>query len=155
MAKGNLCGQHAGFNLHAATRVAANDKHGRLALCKYILRPPLANDRLKILDDNVVRLVKGRGPGHIRCRLALPGPGPVWNMSDVLDHAASQIDRIQTDLAAHLRVLGHLHLGNGDTVPLQSCPGGPTVWFQLSQSIRLVGVHILVEKQFERIFGAR
>jgi hypothetical protein len=56
VAKGNLCGQHAGFNLHAATKVAANDKQGRLALCKYILRPPLANDRLKILDDNVVRL---------------------------------------------------------------------------------------------------
>jgi hypothetical protein len=56
VAKGNLCGQHAGFNLHAATRVAANDKQGRVALCKYILRPPLANDRLKILDDKVVRL---------------------------------------------------------------------------------------------------
>jgi hypothetical protein len=25
-------------------------------LCKYILRPPLANDRLKILDDGDVRL---------------------------------------------------------------------------------------------------
>jgi hypothetical protein len=56
VAKGNLCGQHAGFNLHAATRVAANDEQGRLALCKYVLRPPLANDRLKILDDNLVRL---------------------------------------------------------------------------------------------------
>jgi hypothetical protein len=56
VAKGKLCGQHAGFNLHAATRVAANDKQGRVALCKYILRPPLANDRLKILDDKVVRL---------------------------------------------------------------------------------------------------
>jgi hypothetical protein len=56
VAKGNLCGQHAGFNLHGATKVAANDEHGRLALCKYILRPPLANDRLKILDDSVVRL---------------------------------------------------------------------------------------------------
>jgi len=56
VAKGNLCGQHAGFNLHGATRVAANDKQGRVTLCKYILRPPLANDRLKILDDNVVRL---------------------------------------------------------------------------------------------------
>jgi hypothetical protein len=27
-----------------------------VTLCKYILRPPLANDRLKILDDGVVRL---------------------------------------------------------------------------------------------------
>ena len=41
VAKGNLCGQHAGFNLQCATRVAANDEQGRLALCKYILRPPL------------------------------------------------------------------------------------------------------------------
>jgi hypothetical protein len=49
VAEGNLCGQHAGFNLHAATRVAANDEQGRIALCKYILRPPLANDRLNIL----------------------------------------------------------------------------------------------------------
>jgi hypothetical protein len=56
VAKGNLCGQHAAFNLHAQTKVAANDEQGRLALCKYILRPPLANDRLKILDDGDVRL---------------------------------------------------------------------------------------------------
>jgi len=56
MAKGKLCGQHAGFNLHAQTKVAANDKKGRENLCKYILRPPLANDRLKILDGKVVRL---------------------------------------------------------------------------------------------------
>jgi hypothetical protein len=56
VAKGKLCGQHAGFNLQAATKVAANDKKGRVNLCKYILRPPLANDRLKILDDGNVRL---------------------------------------------------------------------------------------------------
>jgi len=54
--KGTLCAQTQGFNLHAATRVAANDTQGRLALCKYILRPPLANDRLKILDDGNVRI---------------------------------------------------------------------------------------------------
>ena len=40
VAKGNLCAQNHGFNLHACTKVAANDKQGRLALCKYILRPP-------------------------------------------------------------------------------------------------------------------
>jgi hypothetical protein len=56
VAKGNLCGQARGFNLHAATKVAANDKQGRLTLCKYILRPPFANDRLKILDDGNVKL---------------------------------------------------------------------------------------------------
>jgi hypothetical protein len=56
VAKGNLCAQDHGFNLHGATRVAANDKQGRLTLCRYILRPPLANDRLKIVDDSHVRL---------------------------------------------------------------------------------------------------
>jgi len=37
-------------------KVAANDKQGRLALCRYILRPPPANDRLTIVDDDHVRL---------------------------------------------------------------------------------------------------
>jgi hypothetical protein len=36
--------------------VAANDEQGRLASCKYILRPPLANDRLTIIDEDHVRL---------------------------------------------------------------------------------------------------
>jgi hypothetical protein len=56
VAKGTLCSQSHGFNLHAATRVAANDKLGRETLCRYILRPPLANDRLHILPDGAVRL---------------------------------------------------------------------------------------------------
>ena len=54
--KGALCGQAHAFNLQVATRVAANDKAGRERLCRYILRPPLANDRLKILDEGNVRL---------------------------------------------------------------------------------------------------
>jgi hypothetical protein len=54
--KGALCGQTHGFNLQAATRLAANDKDGRERLCRYILRPPLANDRLAILDDGNVHL---------------------------------------------------------------------------------------------------
>ena len=56
VASSNLCAQSHGFNLQAATRVAANDKQGRLTLCRYILRPPLANDRLHILPDGSVTL---------------------------------------------------------------------------------------------------
>jgi hypothetical protein len=56
VAKGDLCASAHGFNLHAATRVAANDKPGRERLCRYILRPPLANDRLHILPEGAVRL---------------------------------------------------------------------------------------------------
>jgi hypothetical protein len=35
-----------GFSLHAATTAAADDDAGREALCKYVLRPPLAQERL-------------------------------------------------------------------------------------------------------------
>lgn len=38
--RGTLYAHNHGFNLHAATRVAANDKPGRGTLCRYILRPP-------------------------------------------------------------------------------------------------------------------
>jgi hypothetical protein len=48
--------EHAGFNIHGATKVVTNDQQGRLALCKYILRPPLTNDRLTLVNDDHVRL---------------------------------------------------------------------------------------------------
>jgi len=35
-----------GFDLDAATRTSANDSKGRERLCRYLLRPPLAKDRL-------------------------------------------------------------------------------------------------------------
>ena len=54
--KGTLCAQSHAFNLQAAARVAANDKPGRERMCRYILRPPLANDRLHILPEGAVRL---------------------------------------------------------------------------------------------------
>lgn len=56
MGKGVLCGQTQGFNLQAATQVAMHDKPGRERLCRYILRPPLANERLSILEGGNVRL---------------------------------------------------------------------------------------------------
>ena len=45
-----------GFSLHAATTAAADDAAGREALCKYVLRPPLAQERLHLLDDGLVRI---------------------------------------------------------------------------------------------------
>lgn len=54
--KGYLCAQDAAFNLHAARRVAPNDRQGREMLCRYILRPPLANERVHLLEDGMVTL---------------------------------------------------------------------------------------------------
>jgi hypothetical protein len=43
--------QHAHFNLHAGTTVVAGDFAARERLCRYILRPPISDDRLKVLPD--------------------------------------------------------------------------------------------------------
>jgi hypothetical protein len=81
VAKGKLCGQHAGFNLHAQTKVAANDKKGRENLCKYILHAPTspaptsrnrkvtdsttAVSRLDCAAMNLSRSSPGESPGSI------------------------------------------------------------------------------------------
>jgi hypothetical protein len=45
---------HRGFNLHAAVRISANDLAGRKRLCRYILRPAIAQNRLSIGADGRV-----------------------------------------------------------------------------------------------------
>jgi hypothetical protein len=51
----------SGFDLHANRTVRADDRAGVERLCHYLLRPPLAQDRLEILRD-----------GRIACTLAHP-----------------------------------------------------------------------------------
>jgi len=41
-----LAVREAGFSVHAATHAGAEDERGREALLKYVLRPPLATERL-------------------------------------------------------------------------------------------------------------
>jgi len=48
-----------GFSLHAATHAGARDARARAALVKYILRPPIAQERLRLLPDDLVRIVLG------------------------------------------------------------------------------------------------
>ena len=40
-----------GFNLHAGSRAAASDKTRREMMCRYLLRPPLSNERLTRLSN--------------------------------------------------------------------------------------------------------
>jgi len=49
-----------GFSLHAATTASAEDSRGREALVRYALRPPIAQERLHILPDNLVRIELNR-----------------------------------------------------------------------------------------------
>jgi hypothetical protein len=43
-----------GFDLHAAVTVAADDRAGVERLCRYVLRPPVAQDRLSLTPDGLV-----------------------------------------------------------------------------------------------------
>jgi hypothetical protein len=53
---GDLVVQDQGFNLHARTRAGALDEAARARLLRYVLRPPLARERLERLPDHRVRL---------------------------------------------------------------------------------------------------
>jgi hypothetical protein len=45
------CSETAGFNLHAGVRVAAHDRSRLERVCRYILRPPISQERLGPLSD--------------------------------------------------------------------------------------------------------
>ena len=82
-----LCASLDGFTLHAATRAGALDTAGREALLRYVLRPPIAQERLERRPDGLVRLALKRAyadgtvavemdPLSLLCRLATSVPPP-------------------------------------------------------------------------------
>jgi hypothetical protein len=48
--------RHASFDLHAGRTVRADDRAGLQRLCHYLLRPPLAQERIELLADGRVGL---------------------------------------------------------------------------------------------------
>ncbi len=52
-----LCASLDGFTLHAATRAGGLDNRAREALLKYVLRPPIAQERVTQGPDGLVRIV--------------------------------------------------------------------------------------------------
>jgi transposase len=82
-----LCAQELGFNLHAATRSAGLDEAGREGLLKYVLRPPVATERIEQGPDGLVRIALKRpfsdgaiaidlDPLSLLCRLCASVPAP-------------------------------------------------------------------------------
>jgi hypothetical protein len=55
-----LCASVDGFTLHAATRAGGLDATGREALRRYVLRPPLAQERLELRPDGLMRITLKR-----------------------------------------------------------------------------------------------
>ena len=108
---GALSVAEMGFSLHAATTASdaeewlenhADDARGREALVRYALRPPIAQERLNILPDNLVRIELKRpfrdgtvavdlDPLSLLCRLAASVPPPACHLvhySGILGAAA-------------------------------------------------------------------
>jgi len=80
------CASSMSFTLHAAITVSASDARAREALVRYIMRPPLAQERRHLLPDNFVRIELKRAfrdgtvaidldPLSLLCRLAAAGRG--------------------------------------------------------------------------------
>jgi Putative transposase/Transposase zinc-binding domain len=63
-----------GFDVHAGVRVPASERRRLEQLCRYILRPPLSNERLRRLDDDrfAVRLKRPWADGTTE--LVFDGP---------------------------------------------------------------------------------
>jgi len=82
-----LCVSLDGFTLHAATRAGALDPAGREALVRYVLRPPVAQERVEQRADGLVRITLKKAftdgtiavdmdPLSLLCRLATSVPPP-------------------------------------------------------------------------------
>ena len=63
-----LCVNQQGFSLHAAVRCAMNQRNKLEQLCRYITRPAIANERLKLnsAGDVVLQLRSGTGKYRLR-----------------------------------------------------------------------------------------
>ena len=82
-----LCASLDGFTLHPATRAGALHPAGREALLRYVLRPPVAQERVELRPDGLLRITLKKDyadgtiavdmdPRSLRCRLATRVPPP-------------------------------------------------------------------------------
>jgi hypothetical protein len=49
-----LCAEEEGWSLQAGVRIAGHDREGVEKLCRYLLRPPFAEERLGRMADGRV-----------------------------------------------------------------------------------------------------
>ena len=65
---GSLSVTDSGFSLHAATTASGHDAAGREALVRYVLRPPIAQERLELLPDGLASPAGDHEARRIRLR---------------------------------------------------------------------------------------
>jgi hypothetical protein len=88
-----------GFDLEAGVRVRADQRDRLDRLCRYVLRPPVADERLRLLDDGDVLLALERrwsdGTTHLR-----------FSPVELLERLAVLIPRPRINLLLYHGVLG-------------------------------------------------
>jgi len=88
-----------GFDLHGAVAVGAQDRERLERLCRYILRPPVSDDRLELLDDGRILLELKTpfwdGTTHL-----------VYEPLELLEKVAAVIPRPQVNQLIYAGVLG-------------------------------------------------
>lgn len=80
-----------GFDLHADVWVSANDRAGLERLCRYILRPPFAQERLRLRSDGRIAL-ELKTPWHDGTREL------VFEPLELLERLAAMTPRPETNL---------------------------------------------------------
>jgi hypothetical protein len=129
---GPLSVTEMGFSLHAATTASADDARGREALVRYALRPPIAQERLHILPNDLVRIELKRpfrdgdaeewlknhtvavdlDPLSLLCRLAASVPPPACHLvhySGILGAASKLRPLVVPPLPADCQSASHAH----------------------------------------------
>ncbi len=128
-----LCASLDGFSLHAATRAGGHDEEGRETLLRYVLRPPLAQDRVVPGPDGLVRIVLKRAfgdgtvavdldPLSLLCRLAAAVPPPRYHTVKYGGVLASA-SKIRPLIAPKPKVDEQVHQQD-DEAPKRSHPSG-------------------------------
>jgi len=115
---GKRCAEVAGFNVHANVRVGANDRDGLEHLCRYLARPPIANDRLQELPDGRLALrfkqVWRNGTTHI-----------VYTPHELIEKLIPLIPRPRCHLVRYHGILGPAAKDRAKVVPTPLAPAAP------------------------------
>jgi Putative transposase len=122
--------RHASFDLHAGRTVRADDRAGLERLCHYLLRPPLAQERLELLPDGRVGLTLARPWADGTCALVFTGV-------ELLEKLAVLIPKPRINLLVYHGILAprarHRAAALGTTTTVSSTPPSATPTAALSQ----------------------
>ena len=117
-----------GFDLHAAVAVPAGDRARLEHLCRYVLRPPVAQDALELTPEGKI-LLRLRQPWHDGTRAILFEP------QELIERLAALIPRPRVNLLLYYGVLGPSARLRSAAVATATAPslGGATSELSLPQ----------------------